>query len=66
VLVFVVNEADIVCTIAMVGGESTILCSYVGDVLIFGIGLNLIKEDFLSNNFVPAPCSRHTKHSCSS
>jgi hypothetical protein len=63
-LVFVVNEAGR-CLYYFYGrGEGLVLFSYVDDVLIFGISLNLIKEvkDFLFNNFVLSPCSRHIAH----
>lgn len=66
-LVFVVNEAGR-CVYYFYGrGEGVVLFSYVGDVLIFGISLNLIKEvkDFLFNNFVLSPCSQRIAHSCS-
>jgi len=66
-LVFVVNEVGR-CVYYFYGrGEGVVLFSYVGDVLIFGISLNLIKEvkDFLFNNFVLSPCSRRIAHSCS-
>ena len=35
------------------GAEGVILCLYVGDILIFGTSLNVIKEvkDFLSQSF---------------
>ena len=49
----VVNEADKCVYYRYGGGEGVILCLYVDDILIFGTGLDVIKEvkDFLSNNF---------------
>jgi len=50
---FIVNEADKYVYYQYGGGEGVILCLYVDDILIFGTGLDVIKEvkDFLSNNF---------------
>ena len=50
---FVVNEADICMYYCFGGAEGVILCLYVNDILIFGPGLNVIKnvEEFLSQNF---------------
>jgi hypothetical protein len=50
---FVVNEADKCVYYRYGGGEGVILCLYVDDILIFGTGLNAIKEvkEFLSQSF---------------
>ena len=50
---FVANEADKCVYYRFGGGEGVILCLYVDDILIFGTGLDVIKEvkDFLSQSF---------------
>ena len=41
---FIVNEADKYVYYQYGGGEGVILCLYVDDILIFGTGLDVIKE----------------------